>query len=432
MYNPRMMFRLLRRAASALSLFACVACEGRDSHLVGPNGSSAFATYVAVGTSISMGVQSAGVTASTQAQAWPALLARQAGASFAIPFLRLPGCTPPVIAPLQLARYLSGTSAVVRDTSCAGVLGTATPPLSNLALAGATAWTALNLTPRTVTAPKSGYDAGDRGRYAAVLGTTQSQVTAMLIEAPSFVSVELGANELLGAVTTGLVVPAAAYGQTAPYTYVPASVFGPVYAAIADSVKLTKARALLFTVPKPTSLVSLRAGSELWADRVALAAYGVLVASNCDGSANLVFTASLVPGLIAQAQGTGTAQALSCADVPGAVDYVLTPSDVGALNAVADQMNVQITALAKQNGWALVDANAVLTQIGAARPAYSVAAQLGCLNPYGQYVSLDGVHPNVAGHQLIANAAAEAVNAAYGFSIPTVPVAPLTPAQLCP
>lgn len=425
-----MMRRPLLRS-SVVALLALAACEGKDAHGVGPNGGSAFTKYIAVGTSISMGMQSAGVTATSQVEAWPALLARQAGATFQIPYLRTPGCTPPLIAPLQLGRLLSGASALAGDSTCSGTLGSYTPPLNNLALSGATAWAALNLTPRLVTAPTSTFSAADRGRYAAVLGTTQSQVTAMLIAAPTIVSVELGANELLGAATSGLLIAATSYTQATPWTYVPATVFGPVYASIADSVKVSKARAILFTVPKVTNMVSMRAGSELAADRAAFATFGIAVAASCDGSANLVFTGSVVPALVARAQLTGALQTLSCDDVPGAADGVLTPADVATLNGAADQMNAQITALAKANGWAVVDMNTVLGTIVAARPAYSVAAQLGCLNPYGQYISLDGVHPSLAGQQLLANAAAQAVNATYGFAIPTQPVTPLPPAQVC-
>jgi hypothetical protein len=51
--------------------------------------------------------------------------------------------------------------------------------------------------------------------------------------------------------------------------------------------------------------------------------------------------------------------------------------------------------------------------------------------PYGQYVSLDGVHPNAQGYQEMANAAADALNSTYGFAIPlnTQPVLPA--AQIC-
>jgi hypothetical protein len=51
-----------------------------------------------------------------------------------------------------------------------------------------------------------------------------------------------------------------------------------------------------------------------------------------------------------------------------------------------------------------------------------------CVLPYGQYVSLDGVHPNAQGYQEMANAAANALNSAYGFAIPSnvQPVIPAT------
>ena len=139
---------LVALAAVALTL---AACEGKDAHVAGPVGASAFTNYIAMGTSISMGVQSGGLTASFQAQAWPALLAHQAGASFAIPFFNAPGCTPPLVAPLLLARFLSGASLADGDSSCAGTVGTVVPPLNNVALSGATAWTALNLTPKLTT-----------------------------------------------------------------------------------------------------------------------------------------------------------------------------------------------------------------------------------------------------------------------------------------
>ncbi len=379
-----------------------------------------------------MGVQSGGVLYNSQVEAWPALLAHQAGASFSAPLLRSPGCSPPLVAPLQLGRYLSESSVVTVDTSCAGLLDVATPPLNNLALAGATAFTALNLSPKLIAAAPANFPIGDRLRYPYVLGSTQSQVTAMLVESPTLVSVELGASEIFGAVTTGLVVGAGAYGQSSPYTYVPAALFAPVYAAIADSVKRSGTRAMLLSVPRPANIVSLRSGAELWADRAALAGYGITVAAGCNGNANLIATGTLVPMLAARTQSLGVAQALSCDDVPGAADYVLTPSDMSTLNSVADQLNVQIKTLADKNGWAFVDANAVYASIAAARAPYSAAVQLGCNSPYGQYISLDGVQPTLAGNQLIANAAATALNSRYGFTLPLVTVTSLTQAQLCP
>ena len=418
--------------ATVAALFLA-ACEGSGAHVVGPAGRELFNKYVVIGTGLSMGVQAGGVLYNSQVQAWPALLAHQAGASITTPLLRAPGCSPPLIAPLQFARFLSGASSVVRDSSCAGTLGTMTPPANNVALSGATASLALNLTPKLVAATPVAYDIGDRGRYPIVLGNTQSQVTAMLVQSPSFVSVELGLAEVMAAAVSGRVVAATSYAQAATgYSYIPATVFAPVYAAIGDSVRKSKAKAVLFGVPRVTNLAGFRTGDELFAEREAFGASGIAVSANCSGSANLVFAASVVPGLVATAQSSRSTQTLSCADVPGAADFVLTGAEQATLNGTVDAMNGQIKALANENGWAYVDVNAAFAAMLAGRPAYRLTAQLGCVNPYGQFVSIDGIFPNSAGHQLLANAAAAAINAKYGFAISTVGVTPITAAALCP
>src|SRR5438874_9175244 len=67
-----------------------------------------FAKYVALGTSNSMGVQSAGIFASAQQAAWPAQLAAKVGASFSLPLLQDPGCGPPLRPPLAADLVLVG------------------------------------------------------------------------------------------------------------------------------------------------------------------------------------------------------------------------------------------------------------------------------------------------------------------------------------
>ena len=182
----------------ALGMLALTSCEGSGSHVDGPKGASAFASYIAIGTGLSMGVQSGGVLYESQVEAWPALLAHAAGAGFAfvvtdtvvngisrfaLPMLRAPGCQPPLVAPLQIGRRTCPASAPRPSTPAARERSSASaPPLNNLALPGATAWAALNLTPRIVLNSTASYGAGDRARYPLVLGSTQSQVTAMRIE----------------------------------------------------------------------------------------------------------------------------------------------------------------------------------------------------------------------------------------------------------
>jgi lysophospholipase L1-like esterase len=95
-------------------------------------------------------------------------------------------------------------------------------------------------------------------------------------------------------------------------------------------------------------------------------------------------------------------------------------------------MNDHISTAASTHGWAYLDLNASLGRFVAVKSHFSIATFLGCTRPFGQYITLDGVHPSVDGQQEIANAAADALNVKYGFEIPTNPVTQLTAAQLCP
>jgi hypothetical protein len=424
----------IRATIFALSAAALVSCEGDAAHVSGPKGASAFGNFVVIGTGLSMGAQSGGVLYESQVESWPALLAKSAGANFRQPLLRAPGCQPPRIAPLQLSVYLSGVSITGIDSSCAGTLDTLTPPVNNLAISGATAYQALFLTPKIVLNAVIPYPAGDRARYPLVLGSTQSQVTAMRIESPSFVAIEIGLMETLPAVTSGLNIAATSYTQTTPFTNVPSGLFAGVIAAIADSVQLTGARVVMFIPPHMGNLYGLRAASDIWADRAELATFGVTVAADCSTSTNFVFTPSVIPQLAANAALSGSAMTLSCTDAPGAADGILTAGDLATLDQFTLNAKTTIGGIAKANGWALVDLDDVFTAMVKDRPAYSAATELSCVYPYGRYISLDGVFPNVTGQQLVANAAAAAINTQYGFSLPVPAALPIgvLAAKLCP
>ena len=414
-------------SAGALALVALAACN--DDRTTGPTGQAAFTRYVAIGTSLTMGVQSDGVVYFTQQQDWTKLLSHQAFASYSQPLIAPPGCFSPFIPPLQFNKRLSGISASARadtsraDTACVA-FGTYALPTNDVGIDGANVYDALRVTPETASVE----GVKRRRQYRLVLPPGKSQVTAMMMQNPTLVSVELGANEVLP-VTSGLMLPAAAYRT--PYTYVPNNVWQPVYTQLLDSVKKTGAKAILVGVPNVSNIVSFRTGDELWQNRGEFTSFGVVINADCQGNANLIFVPVKVATAVGTARATGTAFNLSCADAPGTQDNILTPSEVTTITAVVAGMNNYIQAQATANGWAYFDLNTVLAKAIANRGAYSVAKQFGCINPYGQYVSLDGVHPNAQGYQEIANAAADALNTTYGFAIPTNPQAVKTQAQLC-
>jgi len=378
-----------------------------------------------------MGVQSDGVVYFSQQQDWTNLLSHQAFASYTQPLIQADGCFSPLIAPLQLGRRLSGISAsadqatTTTDTTCAP-LGTYALPTNDVGIDGANTYDALYVTPETASVE----GVKRRRQYRLVLPPKNSQVTAMMRQKPTLVSVELGANEALG-VASGLLFPKAGYrGPAAAGTYVPNAVWQPVYDALIDSVKKVGAKVLLVGGPKTNGFVSLRTGDELYQDRAAFQNYGVVISANCQGSANAIFVPIKVLNAVGAAQSTGTAQTLSCADAPGTQDNILTPADVQLIDGVIDGMNSHISSVAQSNGWAYMDMSAVWAQWVARRGAFSIFNLLTCVRPYGQYVSLDGVHPNVQGYQEMANAAAAALNSTYGFTIPANTQTALT--STCP
>jgi len=128
-------------SAGAVGLLVSIAaCSGDNVHITGPKGQEAFAKYVSLGTSVSMGVMNDGVFYATQQTAWPALLAHQAFAtSFTSPLLQGPGCYSPLIAPLSLGpKRLSGASypgITAQDQVCALFANTVLPT-NNVAVDG--------------------------------------------------------------------------------------------------------------------------------------------------------------------------------------------------------------------------------------------------------------------------------------------------------
>jgi hypothetical protein len=126
--------------------------------------------------------------------------------------------------------------------------------------------------------------------YARVLAPGQSQVTAMEALDPKVVSVELGANEILGA-RDGAYVP----GQTV----VPVAAWQPRYEEVVARVAATARRGVLVgLIDDVRNFPAFRTGAELWAARATFAPFHVQVSENCGtapGAANLLFVPVRVP-----------------------------------------------------------------------------------------------------------------------------------------
>jgi lysophospholipase L1-like esterase len=422
-------------SAGAIGLLVSLAaCESDNVHITGPKGQEAFTRYVSLGTSVSMGYMNEGVYFATQQTAWPALLAHQAFAPrFTEPLLQGPGCYSPIIPPISLGpKRLSGATypgTAAGDLVCALIANTILPT-NNVAVDGATTYHALRITPESTAATPTTVDSDQRKRlYKAILAPGASQVRSMMVQNPTLVSVELGSNEALRTVSSGILLPAAAYRQPDnTFTYYPTSLWQPQYDEIVDSVAKTGAKALLLSVPLIPNIVGVYPGDDFYQDRAAFASFGITVAADCSGNTNSIFAF----GKVLSALAATKPNTFSCTDNPAAADFILTPSDTTFVNGLIRTMNSHIQQEASTHGWAYLELNSALASFIATKTHFSLANFLNCNSPFGQYIGLDGVHPTVDGQQAIANAAADALNATYGFEIPKNVRPVLTPAQICP
>jgi len=363
-----------------------------------------FARYVALGTSNSMGVQSGGIYAAAQKTAWPALLAAHAGSTFSLPLIQDPGCGPPLQPPLAADVALIGAFSAfgaggdlvtALQSVCMPLQNGILPGRNNLAISGAKARDALNSTPES----EAALNARRGAMYSRVLPSGKTQVTAMLAQNPTFVSVELAANEVLPA-TTGRIsamTPFADWTQS--------------YDQFIGAVKSTGASAVLVGLPdNAANFPSVRRAREFWNQWAYLLALGISVSSNCYFSSNYIFLPGYLLKLLAVAPTTAT-----CSDVPGAVDYVLTPSEMNAINSQMAQMNSYIQSKANANGYAYFSLGALYDL---PKPSLNLGNVLFSNTPFGSNISLDGVHPSAAGQGILASAAVAAINAKYGLGIP--------------
>jgi lysophospholipase L1-like esterase len=232
---------------------------------------------------------------------------------------------------------------------------------------------------------------------------------------PKVVSIELGANEVLGA-RSGIAIPGVTIYPTAEWI--------PLYDALVNTMVAKTQRVLLTGLIKDAgSFPSFRRGSEVFADApTLLAAFHVMVSPDCDGSQNLIFVPVSIPTAISiGAYNRGRSLppfVFSCADLgPGVPDYVLTPAEAAVVNGTLDAMTNHIRSTAARLGLAYFELDALYGMPGL-KPPFSSIQLMTTAQPYGAYISLDGIHPNELGHAVLARAAARALNDQYRMRIP--------------
>lgn len=401
-----MIGRTVSGRLTSLALLSAVvlvaACDDETLLPPTPSGGAMFARYVSLGNSITAGYQSGGINDSTQLQSYAVLLAAQmghrVGATYNVPLLNAPGCPPPLTNLLTGARVGGGTS-----TTCL-VRSTEIPPfLNNVAVPGAEVVDAINnldpsSNPNTLTSLFLG-------------GRTQLEAAAQV--RPSFVSVWLGNNDVLGAAlarNAGLATPAATF----------ASRYDTVMTRL-DGMGVTNG--VLLGVPNVTRIPHFNPGQFYLGLKLAGQLPANYNVANCQPAAQGgAGDVTLVPfsygfGVLFAQAAAGATVTLDCFNDA----QVLTLTEIGTITALVSAYNTTIKNAADARGWAWVNADSALAAMKAAGQIPTVPNLTDPTGaPFGPLFSLDGIHPNAAAHKLLANLAIAAINAKYATTLQTV------------
>ncbi|AFZ66332.1 SGNH/GDSL hydrolase family protein [Deinococcus peraridilitoris] len=318
---------------------------------------SGFSGYVALGDSLTAGMQSVGLTAQNQRDSFPLVLSRLAGSPIHAPESLPPGCPPP---------FAQG----ITITTC--VRANPLTPASNFGVPGASLYDVGHTSYQT--APDL-----YKPLYGLILGPEDTQLSAALRARPRFITLWAGSNDVLGVTLRGRPERA-----TTPAN------FEKWYGELLDNLAPTGARIVLIEVPDITTAPSLIPGSRLHV-------LG-LGGADCERSPNRVSFTVLYDRRIAKP--------VSCT-----APYALTPVEREAAQNTVNAYNTSIRALGKARGYPVFNATELLREVTPFE--YDPKAPM----PFGVDFSNDGVHPSSLGQARIARGLAEFINKQFGTTI---------------
>jgi len=391
-------------------LMGVAACE--QDELLRPPGSTPvdplFTRYVSTGNSITAGFQSGGINEVTQGQSYAVLLSQRMQTPFFIPAMNFPGCP-------SLYTNVFTQTRVAPSIPCALRKADAypSPHINNVAVPGAEVMDAIdNLNVESNANALTTFFLG---------GLTQMQMLQRV--RPTFVTVWIGNNDVLGAATS----------QTDagnPALVTPPATFATRYnAMLAEIDEVDPAGGVLIGVANVTAIPYFSLGSTYWAIDNGLVpgqAFppAFVVGPNCapaaaGGNGDQVLVPFPFGGVLLTQAAGGTPTTLSCTEA-----QTVQPAELGNLIAAVTAYNQTISSAATARGWVYLNPNQALDSLRliatevAPFPAFGAACSA---NPFGLAFSCDAVHPSARTHRLLANKVVQGINAAYGTSLAVIP-----------
>jgi lysophospholipase L1-like esterase len=382
---------------------ALAACDSNNAAVFGPKPvDPIFSSYVALGNSITAGYQSHGINDSTQKQGFAVLLANQMHTRFAVPLLLKPGCPPP-LANLLTGALVGGPTS--NDSTCAlRDPASATSFLNNVAVPG------IRVADPTKTV-------GPNVLYQLILGG-ETMVQKALDNQPTFATVWVGNNDILEPALGGMpasATPVASFvtdyaKMMNELTAGAPGLKGVLIGVVQVSMAPLEFQAGLLANTAVKAAASQVAGRPVSLDPVTCAGANAGALVNFQYLVAIRSRPAVLPGTVycQKILGGGTQD-------PGDAG-ILDITEQATVAGIINGYNAYIKAKADSIGFAYYDPNVLLTALradGSIPPFPNLASPA----PFGQYVSLDGVHPAAAAHVRIANDLVDVINAKYGTSL---------------
>lgn len=372
-----------------------------------PAAAQDFSRYVALGDSLTAAFASGGLMQQVQQYSYPALLDHQFGNtdSFEQPTVSSPGL-PPLLTLVNLAPTIvprAPMSAAGNPTNL-----TLPRPYDNLAVPGFRVRDILQ-TPNTGLAQLI--------LRPSAFGGASALQQALLLQ-PTFVTLWIGNNDVLGAATSGIVIDGV--------TITPVAQFEADYRAIVSTIRGTGADMALVNIPDVTSLPYITTIPPVVvnpATRQPVIVNGAPVPILGPNGPLSLNDYVLLPASAALAQGIGIPAALGGTGQPLPNDLVLSAGEAGVIQDRIASYNNVIRAVADENGTALLDINSIFRQVA------DEGIEVGGVTYTEEFLtggvfSYDGVHPTPFGYAYAGNELILAINERFGTSVPQINLGP--------
>lgn len=486
-----------RKLLYILPLAALVACEPEFEDVDFNQGSADFSNYVAVGNSLTAGFQSNALRRNKQINSFPAILAKQmqevGGGEFKQPLLD---------EGVGIGAELNAEFGLFLEANCAGEVGPSPKPIASQgqidqfnfpsAMIGGQGYNNLGVPgAKSFHLAANGY-----GNPAGVLQGTanpfyarfvnpddhnESIITAAVSAQPTFFSLWIGNNDVLGYATSGG-EGIDQTGNTDPSSYgsndiTDPNVFTSVYNQLVSALNAEAKGGVVANIPDVTSIPFLN--TVKW-NQAVLDANQAAALNNAFAPYNMLVQGNLQAGIITQAEADlrtisfnagangflivdsdltqlldsvgspvqntffrqikqgeyitlrvptdslecyyyGLANPQTGQALPIAEKYVLDADEVQNVKDATESYNTTIKQIANANGLAFVDANKIMKQLKNGGLTYGGATYTAEFVS-GGFFSLDGVHPTTRGNAIMANEFIKAINNTYGANLPEVDV----------